>query len=83
MEEIKKEMEIEKPKLDKKMVIQIIFLVLILITICLLFYTAGTLVKYGDMIRNPVGENLAYWNISSCSYWTEQGMVTINATKSK
>ena len=82
MEE-KKEVIKEEVKLDKRMVLQIIFLILIVIAIAMLFYTVGTLVRYGDMIRNPIGENLAYWNISSCSYWTEQGMITINATLTK
>jgi accessory gene regulator protein AgrB len=68
MDEIKEvnEIEIEKPK-TKSMVIQIIFLVLLLISISALIYAGITVVRYHEMLLNPLGYNLAKFNIESCS----------------
>jgi hypothetical protein len=76
---------IEQPhiqgKISRGQIIQIVFLALLFISLCTIIWVTGTIYKYHDMLLNPIGYNLAHWNISSCTYFQNGQTILINATK--
>lgn len=69
----------EKPN-KKRDIIQITFLFLLIVAIAVLIGAIATIINYADMLQNPLGYNLAHFNIPSCSYFNDKGeMVVINA----
>jgi flagellar basal body-associated protein FliL len=66
----------------KRDLMNIIFLVCLVIAICALLFLIVWLVRYEQVLTNPLGYNLAQFNISSCSYLDDNGrIVIINATR--
>jgi len=82
MEEVKEAIEVERERKSEKhrMAIQIVFLIVLILAISALVGAIVTIHRYADMLMNPVGYNLARFNISSCSCIDDFGKsVQINA----
>ena len=54
----------ENKKTDYK---QIIFLVLLVVAICSLIFCGISIVRYADMLKNPIGYNLKEFEIKTCT----------------
>jgi hypothetical protein len=54
----------ENKKTDYK---QIIFLILLVVAICALLFSGISIVRYSDMLKNPIGYNLKEFNIKTCT----------------
>ena|SRR3989304_5745172 len=63
MEEIKE----EKRKITRQEVIHIIFIILMIIAIGVLINTTIVILKYREMLQNPVGYNLDKFGINYCT----------------
>ena len=64
--------EIDK-ELDMRKKVQIVFLIVSIIAVIMLFWTTLTIIKYKDMIKNPIGANLNQFNIAYCMCHDFQG----------
>ena len=71
--------ELENKK--RKDLMNIIFLIALLLAIGALIFLIIWLIRYEQVLTNPLGYNLAKYNISSCSYWKDGTMMIINSTK--
>lgn len=72
----------ESTNITRKEVIQIVFLIVLIIAVGALIFTTVTIIKYSDMLSNPIGYNLAKFGIDSCSYYDSGGnLVIIDAIK--
>lgn len=67
-------MEEQKPNSDMK---QTVFLILLIIAICCLIWATLTVIKYKDIIKNPVGSNLKEFNIKTCTCIDSKGKTVI------
>lgn len=64
-------------------IIQTVFLVFLIIAIAVMIGAIITVHNYADMLKNPLGYNLAKFGIESCSYLNNNGeMVVIQAINS-
>jgi hypothetical protein len=78
MEEKKEEIEIEKEK-PRISILQIVFLILLLAAIFGLIYSAVTIVKYSEMLKNPMGYNIEQFGLKYCTcYDSDFRIVVIN-----
>ena len=63
-------------------IMNIIFLICLVLAIGGLLFLIIWLVRYEQVLTNPLGYNLAQFNISSCSYLDHSGrLVIINSTR--
>ena len=56
----------EEVKKEKGQVVQLIFLMVIIIALGVMLYSTITILRYKDMLSNPVGYNLDKFGINSC-----------------
>jgi hypothetical protein len=62
------------------MIIHIIFLIVLIIAVGAMISAIITIHNYADMLKNPIGYNLAYFKVPYCSYINDNGQqVMINA----
>jgi hypothetical protein len=79
-EEVKTEVVIEKSS-TKATIIQIMFLILLLCAIAGLLMTTITILKYKDMLKNPVGYNMEKFGLTYCTcYNDDNNIIPITAT---
>jgi len=69
----------EEIKEVRKNYIQIIFLICLIVAICALIYTTITIIKYKDVITNPMGVTMAKFNLNTCTCIGQQGIVQIKS----
>jgi hypothetical protein len=73
-----KEKELKSEK--HRMIIQVAFLIILILAISALVGAIVTIHRYADVLTNPVGYNLAQFNISTCTCMDDFGkLVQINA----
>ena len=73
----------ENDKPNKANITQIIFLIILVIAIGSLVYASVTIVKYHEMISNPLGYNLEKFGMDSCTCFKSTGeQVLIKSTLS-
>ena len=53
--------------------IQIVFLIVMFIAILCLIYTTITIIRYSDMIKNPLSSNLDKFGIERCACYKPDG----------
>lgn len=72
--------EVEKSKDSKSQVIQVIFLIVLVIAIGALIYASISIVRYHDLLMNPLGYNIKQFGINSCLCWKNGEPIFINQT---
>jgi hypothetical protein len=55
--------------------IQIIFLILLCIAVAVLIFAVIEIIKYKNMLQNPLGYNLDKFNLKSCSCLDNSGNI--------
>lgn len=59
--------------MNRKEKIQITFLIIMLMAVAALIFCGIKIVKYHDMLTNPLGYSLDYFDISSCTCYRSDG----------
>lgn len=75
MEEPGREEVIVKATRGEK--IQIIFLILLFLAVAVMIFAVIEIIKYKNMLQNPLGYNLEKFNLDSCKCTDKQGNETI------
>ncbi len=65
--------------MDRKEKIQIAFLIIMLGAVFGLIFCGIKIVKYHDMLTNPLGYSLDHFNIESCTCYGENGAFEVKA----
>jgi hypothetical protein len=69
----------ENNKMDRKEKIQIAFLIIMLFAVSGLFFCGIKIVKYHEMLINPLGYSLDHFNISSCTCYNSEGYFEVKS----
>lgn len=56
-----------KQRWDRKSIIQVIFLILLTAAIASMITAIVTIIKYKEMLSNPLGYNMDKFNLNSCT----------------
>lgn len=65
--------------MDRKEKIQIAFLIIMLMAVAALIFCGVKIVKYHDMLTNPLGYSLDHFNISSCTCYGQEGYFEVKS----
>ena len=81
-----KEEVIVNRKATRAEIIQIVFLILLFVAVAALIICIVEIIKYRDMLQNPLGYNMNKFNLVSCTCTDKQGNfvnIESNLTKRK